>query len=311
MQGDSTDPRWSFVDCIPFRWLQQLYSQVPRSKIPILKGQTLFVATDSSGMQRGSRYVVLGILIVDADYSRSWHLDRLRIRGETLKDGRRMSYKNLNDGQRRAALVPFLEAADRMRGLCFLMAFDKRLGKVCTSDALYERAKTNGVITGKWKPHAFEEMMRTTQLVSTLMAAVAVKDQNICWISDMDERFETPERRVDTARMISAFTSEYIKHSLGELTMGTTEIDEGDRLEEDLTAIPDLAAGAACDLLNGLHERFGRVPSIPSIAPALKGKAELINTWFFNPDTSLVKLACILKEVPGKGMQVGSFALQE
>src|ERR1017187_452990 len=310
MQEDSPDPRWSFVDRIPFQWLQKLYSQISRSKIPVLKGRTLFVATDSSGMQRGSRYVVLGILIIDADHSRTWHSDRLRIRQEILKDGRRMSYKNLNDGQRRAALVPFLKAADRMSGLCFLMAFDKRLGKVCTSDALYEEAKTNGVITGKWKPHAFEEMMRTTQLVSTLMAAVAVKDQNICWISDMDERFETPERRVDTTRMISAFTSEYIRHSLGELTLGTTEIDEGDRLEEDLTAIPDLAAGAACDLLNSLHEHFGSVPNIPSITPALKGKSELINAWFFDAGASLAKIACVLKEVPGKGMQVGPFELQ-
>jgi len=33
----------------------------------------------------------------------------------------------------------------------------------------------------------------------------------------------------------------YIQYQLDELGIGTTEIDEGDRLEEDLTAIPDLA----------------------------------------------------------------------
>ena len=117
-----------------------------------------------------------------------------------------MSYKNLNDGQRRAALVPFLEAADSLRGLCVLMAFDKRLGDLCTTNGLFERMKNDGIIKGRWKPRAFEHMMRTVQLVCTLLAAVSVKNQNIYWISDMDECFATEERKLDTAKMMSSFT---------------------------------------------------------------------------------------------------------
>ncbi len=110
-----------------------------------------------------------GVLVMDADNSSAWHANRLRVRDQFLKDGRRMSYKNLNDGQRRAALVPFLKAADRIHGLCVLMAFDKRLGGLCASDDLYARAKTDGIIQGRWKQRAFEQMMRTVQLVSTLL----------------------------------------------------------------------------------------------------------------------------------------------
>jgi len=218
-----------------------------------------------------------------------------------------MSYKNLNDGQRRAALVPFLKAADRIQGLCVLMAFDKRLGDLCASDDLYERAKTDGIIQGRWKQRAFEQMMRTVQLVSTLLASVAVKDQNIYWISDMDECFATEERKADTARMMSAFTSEYVKHNLGELGIGTTEIDEVDRLEEDVTAVPDLAAGAICDLLNRMHQHLGTFPLIPALVPSLKGKTDLISSWFFGGAGPLTKLAWVARAVPGKGMQVGHF----
>jgi hypothetical protein len=187
------------------------------------------------------------------------------------------------------------------------MAFDKRLGDLCTSEGLYKRAKEEGIIQGTWKGRSFEQMMRIVQLVSTLLAAVAVKDQNIYWISDMDECFATEGRKLDTARMMSSFTSEYIKHSLGELGVGTTEIDEGDRLEEDLTAIPDLAAGAICDLLNRMHQHLGTFPVIPTFVPSLKGKTDLISSWFFGGSGSLIKLAWVARKVPGRGMQVGHF----
>src|ERR1019366_5154342 len=179
MQENSADPRWSFIDRVYFPWLRKLYSQIPRNNIPILRGQTLIAATDTSGTQRGSKYIVVGVLIMDMDNSVPWNAHRLRVRGQFLGDGRRMSYKNLNDGQRRAALVPFLEAADQMQGLCVLMAFDKRLDDLCASGAMYKRAKNEGIIQGTWKPRTFEQMMRTVQLVSTLLASVAVKDQNI------------------------------------------------------------------------------------------------------------------------------------
>jgi hypothetical protein len=307
MQENSADPRWSFIDRIPFPWLQRLYSQIPKDKIPTFRGQTLIVGTDTSGTQRGSQYAVMGVLVMDMENSSFWRTDRLLIRSRFLRDGRRMSYKNLNDRQRRAALVPFLDAADRIRGLCVVMAFDRRLGNLCTSKDLYERAKKDGVIRGKWKQPAFEQMMRTVQLVSTLLASVAVRDQNIYWISDMDECFATQERKIDTARMMSAFTSEYVRHNLGELGVGTTELDEGDRLEEDITAIPDLAAGAVCDVLNRMHQHLGSFPLIPTLVPILRSKTDLINSWFFSDSGPLVKLAWAARTVPGRGIQVGHF----
>jgi hypothetical protein len=310
MQETKPDPRWSFIERIHFPWLQQLYRRLPKNKVPLLSGEVLLIGTDSSGMQRGSRYVVVGAIVMDMTHSPTWHRDRLRIRRDILRDGRRMSYKNLNDAQRRKALVPFLEAADQINGICLLMAFDKRLGRLCTWEGLYEKAKLEGIIKGKWNQSNLEQMMRTVQLVSTLLAAVAVRGQNIYWISDLDECFATEERKMDTARMMSSFTSEYIKHDLGELGIGTTEIDEGDRLEEDLTAIPDLAAGAVSDLLNQMHHHLGTIPLVPTFVPTLSGKTDLIASWFFSGKGQLVKLASVVRFVAHKHMQVGFFSTE-
>ena len=310
MQENQPDSRWSFIERIPFPWLQELYRRIPKNKIPLLSGEVLLVGTDSSGMQRGSRYVVVGAIVMDMRNSPTWHRDRLRIRRDILRDGRRMSYKNLNDSQRREALVPFLDAADRINGICLLMAFDKRLGRLCTWEGLYERAKLEGIIQGRWNQSNLEQMMRTVQLVSTLLAAVVVRGHSVYWISDLDECFATEERKIDTARMMSSFTSEYVKHDLGELGIGTTEIDEGDRLEEDVTAIPDLAAGAVSDLLNQTHQHLGTLPRVPTFVPRLSSKTDLITSWFFSGNGSLVKLASVVRFVAQKHMQVGFFSTE-
>jgi hypothetical protein len=305
------DSRWSFVSSIPFVWLQKLYSQLPRNKFPILSGPTLVACTDTSGAQRGSRYIVAGVLIVDIENSGNWNRDRMRIRNNFLRNNRRMSYKNMNDGQRRAALMPFLRAADDIRGLCFVMAFDKRLGNLCTCEGLYDRAKREGIIKGRWKASNFDQMMRMVQLVSSLLASVATRGQHIFWISDLDDCFSTELMKADTAAMMSSFTSQYIKHELGELGLGTTELDEGDRFEEDLAAIPDLAAGAVCDLLNEMHQHFGMVPQIRTLVPRLRPKTDAITSWFFDNRGSLIKLAGFARFVPGRGMQVGCFRTED
>jgi hypothetical protein len=110
--------------------------------------------------------------------------------------------------------------------------------------------------------------------------------------------------------MMGSFTSEYIKHNLGELGIGTTEIDEGDRLEEDLTAIPDLAAGAVSDLLNRMHQQLGTFPLVPTFVPTLSNKTDLITSWFFSGKGSLVKLASVVRFVAQKHMQVGFFSTE-
>lgn len=311
MTADIAESRWAFIDDIPLPRLQRLYKQFPRNSVPLLGGRVLLVGTDTSGTHRGSRYAVIGVVVIDLESSKSWELDRFQIRRGVLRDGRRMSYKNLNDGRRRRALVPFLQAADRATGTCFVVAFDKRLGRLCSSPELVRKATEEKILTARWRPNTLEQMMRVVQLVSTILAAVCVRGQSVYWISDLDDCFATQEHKADTARMISAFTSHYIKHDLGELGVGTTEIDEEDLVEEDLTAIPDLAAGAICDLLNRMHHSLGTFPAIPTLVPNLSDKTGLITSWFFNDNRSLTKIAAVVRFVAKGHIQLGFFRTEE
>jgi len=55
--------------------------------------------------------------------------------------------------------------------------------------------------------------------------------------------------------------------NMGTLSIGTNKLDEGDRLEEDFTATPDLAAGAISELFNAMRSKFGKIPAIRTIGP--------------------------------------------
>ena len=55
--------------------------------------------------------------------------------------------------------------------------------------------------------------------------------------------------------LCQAYTSTYIRHKLGSLSMGTTALDEGDFLEEDFAAIPDLVAGTLSDIMTVINSQ--------------------------------------------------------
>jgi hypothetical protein len=113
------------------------------------------------------------------------------------------------------------------------------------------------ILKASWSEASFERMSRTAHFISLLMAGLLSEGQNITWISDEDEMFESPNKSEDTRRLLSTFSSMYVKWTPGRLGIGTTKLDEGDRFEDDMSAIADLSAGAFCEFLTMLHERTG------------------------------------------------------
>jgi len=160
-----------------------------------------------------------------------------------------MSFKQLNEPVRQCALIPFLLAADRLNGLCLSIAVNKQIDALCGGRWIYGQLKKEGILKASWTIESFERMSRTAQFVTLLTAGLCSEGQNVFWISDQDEMFESPQKSDDTLRMLSSYHKTYINWPMGSMRVGTTKMGEGDRFEEDFAAISDLAAGALAELV--------------------------------------------------------------
>lgn len=306
MTDEQTLPSWEAVGEWPFSWVPHLAGKLRERHVEPIDVPRLWVASDYSGAQRGSRFLFVGVLVGNFGDSPDWERQRVAIRKQYLGDGRRMSFKGLNDRNRRAALIPFLDAADSIRGLSVVFAIDKRLQHFAGFDGFHEGLRKRRIILGNWKPDSFERMLTITHLIAVLLGLVTKKGQRVIWISDADDCFATDVHRRDCARMMGTFSGMYVRHEMGPLAFGTTDLDEGDRLEEDFAAIPDLSAGAVGELFNKMHEKFGKIPGIRCFGPGnLSRKTELITSWFFHPNSWHKKVACVIQRVGAGHTQVG------
>jgi hypothetical protein len=195
-----------------------------------------------------------------------------------------MSYERLSDRQRAKALVPFLSAAAEIRGLCLVVIFNKTIRHLCLNEGDYVAMREAAQLRARWKDQELEEALRVTHLVACLVGGLSQPGQNVYWISDEDSLFANPGRQHDVARLLSSFSSHYTRHPLGELGVGTTALDEGDRLEEDFASVADLVAGAVAETTSRLSEACGgRIPQNVAVEYPREflPKADLIARWLW------------------------------
>lgn len=286
--------KWSFIDSSPFPWAKLFVEKIITEDLPHLTGPSLYISSDYSGTSRDSKFWVIGFVVADTENSGYWESRRRIVRQNYLADGRRMAFKSLNDRNRRNALIPFLSAADEISGLCLAIVIDKRIRPLHTGKEFFNEADYPKLFKGKWNLQNLEAMFRVTHFCSLLIAGLSQPSQNIYWISDNDDFFATPNRTRDTQRMLSVFTSLYVRHKPGKLGMGTTNIDESDRADEDMAAIPDLVAGSLAETMTSMSKHYGRVPALPTVLEnKVSTKSALITKWFFQSKHRLKKIACL------------------
>ena len=271
------------------------------SVLPSLKGPLVYIASDYSGTHKKSKYFVISILLADIYNSYDWEYSRRKIREKLLPDNRRMCFKSIaNDRYRRNALVPFLQAASSVEGLLASFIIRKSVKRLVTFPGLLDKWYDQLGLNGKWTEKQFENMLRIANFVSILIGAMGKTKQSIYWISDEDEIFANSSKQKDVALMMSRLSSLYIKHQPGELGVGTTTIDPGDRVEEDLVAVSDLAAGALAEIVQNLskHPNYykGKAAAIPT---GLKPKTSLIYDWLCS--SSKLKRTTIIFDKSNKG----------
>lgn len=259
-------------------------------------GRNVVIATDSSGQHQQNPFEVHGLLILDFDSSVEWQILRQKIRREILKDPRRMSFKQLSEPVRQRALVPFLRAADQINGLCLSIAVNKKINSLGGGKRLFEKLTQEKVIKAPWRFDGFERMARTAHFVSLLVAGLCSKGQNVLWLSDQDEMFGSSAKIEDTLRMLTSYFRTYVDWPMGNVRAGTTQMDEGDRFEEDIVAIPDLAAGALAELVMTMKSNSpSSVTEIPAVGlvSAVSPKSDVLLSWL-SDDTQNLKRAALV-----------------
>ena len=270
------NPNWKNITGPAFSWVKTLNEIMQGFEIPLLEGPLVYIASDYSGSYRGSEYFVITILMADLYNSQPWERYRREIRDGLLRDNRRMSYKALNDRRRRKALKPFLNAAGFIHGLLATFVIHNSISHIVTHSEFLEDWYDRLGLKGRWTDKQFEKMLRIANFVSILIGAMGKPGQNIYWISDEDDIFANETKQQDVALMMSRLGNLYIKHEPGELGVGTSKIDPGDRAEEDLVAVADLTAGAVADIVNNLSKHPNWfVGNTVAIASGLKPKTEV------------------------------------
>jgi hypothetical protein len=258
-----------------------------RGGIPTFAGRDVWVFSDYSGQQERSAYVVLAALLMDADASSEWPRERAKVRERSLPNGRRMSFKTLNDVHRQRALVPFLNAADLISGMLVTVAIDKRIKYLCGGTSAL-RAYSNALdLQARWNNATFEHMLRVCHFTSVLVAG-ATKQVRAIWITDEDEFVANQQRKCDASRVAAGILTAYAPNPRRTVQFGTTELDEDDRGLEDLVALPDLVAGATAEFVTFMgQDTSGTFLGDWPIPPAVSKKTDLIMTWWTQP------LACL------------------
>jgi hypothetical protein len=293
-------PEFGLTDAISDVIRQQEWKE-PDALTSIRRGPTLILTSDYGGDHKGSQYESLSFLIADFIYCWLWDEFRQKIRKDILGDSRRISFKALNDKRRGKALVPFLRATNTIPGLLITFLIDKKIARLFSESASEDNDRNSIVKLGKWNQRSFSKLSRIGHLGAMLVACMSAPSQNLIWITDEDEIAPNVEKLTEATKLIGHYLNHYCSSNMGHFRFGTTKVDNGSMQLEDLTAIPDLAAGSMAEIL-GLNKNQGI--SLGSVhIPLPKGisrKAHAILGWLADGGHLLRKLVVCVDRVEDK-----------
>lgn len=267
----------------------------------IRNASTILVGSDYSGQHATSQFEALSFVLVDADRSGSWIKAQKSLRKQFLPDGRRLSYKALNDRHRNAALPHFLEATNLLSGLLVVILVDKSIESLFKSSGRIESSDPEIQSLAHWAPHVVEKLLRICHFASFFVAGLSRANQNVLWITDQDDIAANAKKHGELVSTFGHISSHYLPHTLGHLRIATTASDTGNRDVEDFVAVADLAAGAICETLNTYH-RLG-IPPVPGVTllipNGIDAKVLRLMNWFSDSRSSLKRLVLAFEPLAG------------
>ncbi len=280
------------------RSLADFARQYPDGFPSLQNASALIIGSDFSGDHKDAPFESICLLLVDSASVGAWQNEREYLRMRYLPDGRRISYKGLNDRQKRSFLVPFLNSANCMNGLLLSIIIDKKIKSFFEKKGTLNKNNPDLENFKNWKISSIEKMLRTVHFISLLLRGLSAPNQDVLWITDQDEIAANEMRLRQLVSAFASVSSQYLPHELRHLRIGTTFSDTGRRDIEDYVAIPDLVAGAMGALIPVIVES-GALSASRIMVPAplrLKSKVRAIIDWFSNNNSLLKRVVLIIDE---------------
>jgi hypothetical protein len=223
-------------------------------------GPIALTASDYGGDHSGSLFDTYSFFLAEYDQASrafsKWALSRPAL----LPDGRRMSFKGLNDGMRSRALQPFMQAVADSLGTVITVAIDQRIPFVFSERGDSKRGKWFLGFRGQWKDKLIERLLRVTAFATFFQSRLTKADHHL-WFADTDAI--TQGRRLHDFLNVSRVMAD--AHGLdpeqGRIfaTPDHQEDLRGDarQLIEDFCSVPDLFAGVFAQVASILYGQGG------------------------------------------------------
>lgn len=264
----------------------------------IRSSSTLLLGSDYSGESSDSPYSVYSFVMTTLDSWKKWESSRIEIRRTHLTEFRRMSFKRLNDGQRRRALMPFLQAANDLNGLSFSIAVNKECKSFFEKTPPLNLSNPEFARYRKWKPAVLEKAFFIVHVLGTLLGGLAACGQDVFWFSDEDSIAANDERISELTSLFAWISSSYLDFDLGNLRCGTSRSDNGTLQLEDFLAIPDLVAGAIAEQMRTPFLNPSSTGNFWMSRGDFSNKTRNITWWLSDASQSLKRLLCIIEPAP-------------
>ena len=106
-------------------YLAYMERRQPGGLRDLRQGRRLYIGSDYGQSFTGRKYKTYSFVITADSLAPEWKRRRSMVRDELLRGSGEMGYKNLKDGIKFRALIPFLEAANALPGLSVTVAIAK------------------------------------------------------------------------------------------------------------------------------------------------------------------------------------------